>query len=94
MGQRRLDDFEGALEESLSEAAAWCFACGVSVLWERVSTQAVSLGWPGAIRGDLRLATFLALIIALLVNNDEISRNSITCRHCGQTIGFSMGVAT
>ena len=72
MGERRLDDFEGALEEPLSEAAAWCLACGVSVFWERVSTQAVSLGWPGAIRGNLLLATILALVIALLVNSDEV----------------------
>lgn len=94
MGQRGLDDFEGALEEPLSEAAAWCLACGVGVFWERVSTQAVSLGWPGAIRGDLLLATILALVIALLVNNDEIGRNPIACWHGRKIIGFSMGFAT
>lgn len=94
MGERRLDDFEGALEKPLSEAAAWCFACGVSVFRERVSTQAVSLGWPGAILDGLLLATILAFVIAILVNNDKVSRNSIACRHGGQTNGFSMGLAT
>ena len=90
MSERRLDDFAGALEEPLSEAALWCLACGVSVFWERVSTQAVSLGWPGAIRSNLLLAIILALVIALLVNNDEVGRNSIACRHFGERLVVSM----
>ena len=89
MSERRLDDFAGALEEPLSAAALWCLACGVSVFRERVSTQAVSLRWPGAI-GNLLPAIILALVIALLVNNDEVGRNAIACRHFGERLVVSM----
>lgn len=89
MDKGRLDGFEGAFEP-LSETSACCLAHGMRELRERESKNTVSVGWPGAIRDPLLLATILALVVAIPVDNDEVSRDAIASRHLGEQLVVSM----